>query len=361
MQNENPKIKSHISRRRFITGAAVGVGAALVVPAFRGLGHYTRSSANSNLFVIKTWTRKDCSVTPWTVAERLGFYTEEGIRLEVTGETQPSLQIPSILRGNNDVGTFHPNTIAVAKAGGAQVTGVVQGGIEPTDPKIPDKFRHMWWFINPAKYPNVQHFADLKNIPGKLKVSTITRNICADFLHNKLADKYGVPRDKFEWVTMPDIQATQALKQGLVDVSPVHPPFYYGMAQAGARKFADSFEAGIGKGAGLTYYIFRDEFIQKHPEQVAAFARAATKAQKWANNNPEKAQRLTEEAIGVPVTGNHYYSETVEIDESLTVPWIKDLEDNKVIPLGKVTSATLVTHEIEKINERVLAQRKQKA
>ena len=63
----------------------------------------------------------------------MGYLAEEGIKLEYTGETQPALQIPSILRGNNDVGNFHPNTIAVAKAGGAQITGVVQCGIEPTD------------------------------------------------------------------------------------------------------------------------------------------------------------------------------------------------------------------------------------
>jgi ABC-type nitrate/sulfonate/bicarbonate transport system substrate-binding protein len=360
MQDENPRCVSHISRRKFISGLAIGAGAALVAPAFHGLHQQAHASTNGNLFVIKTWTRKDCSVTPWTVAERFGFLNEEGIKLEVTGETQPSLQIPSILRGNNDVGTFHPNTIAVAKAGGAQVSGVLQGNIEPTNPKIDVKFRHMWWFVNPSKHPNIQRFADLKTIPGKIKISTITRNTCADFNNSKIADRYGIPRDKFEWVTMPDVQAIQALKLGLVDISPVHPPFYYGMSQAGARKVADTFESGLGQSAGLTYYIFRDDFIHKYPEQVAAFARAMVKAQKWANDNPEKAQKVTEEAIGVPVTGNHYYSETVRIDESLTAPWIKDLEDNKVIPRGKVTSSTLATHDIEKINERILASRGKK-
>lgn len=353
---------TQLSRRRFLSGLAIGVASVLAAPAITGLGTRARAAANDKgLFVIKTWTRKDCSVTPWTVAERLGYFTEEGIRLEVTGETQPALQIPSILRGNNDVGTFHPNTISVAKAGGAQVSGVLQGGIEPTDPKIPEKLRHMWWFVNPSKHPEIQNFADLKKLPGKIKISIITKNTCTDFLNHRLSDRYGVPPDKFEWVTMPDVQAVQALKQGLVDVSPVHPPFFHAMGQAGARKFADTFETGIGRGAGLTYYIFRDDFIRQHAEHVAAFTRAVAKAQKWANDNPEKAQRLTEEAIGVPVTGNHYYSETIRIDESLTPPWIKDLEDGKVIPRGKVTPSSLVTHEIEKINERVLASRGKRA
>jgi len=301
-------------------------------------------------FVIKTWSAKDCTVTPWVVSDRRGFFAEEGIRIEYTGETQPALQIPSILRGDNDVRSFHPNTIAVAKAGGAKISGVAEGDIEPTDSRIDPKFRHMWWFVSPKKHPDVKSFADLKNIPGKIKVSTITTNICADFETNLLADKYGIPRDKIEWVTMPDVQAIQALKMGLIDLSEVHPPFYTGMVGAGARKISDSSETGLGAAAGITYYVFRDEFISKHPDKVAAFTRAIVKGQRWANNNPVEAAKLTEEAIGVPVNGYHYYSESLKVNDRLATRWLQDLEESRVIPAGKVTTSNLVTHEIEKIN-----------
>jgi ABC-type nitrate/sulfonate/bicarbonate transport system substrate-binding protein len=341
---------------RWIAGI---IGLALVVTA--GICIFADAQVNAapqkELFEIKTWTRKDCSVTPWYVTDKLGYFAEEGIKLKLTGETQAPLQIPSILKGNNDVGTAHPNQLAVAKAGGAKLTGVVQGGIEPTDPKIPDKFRHMWWYVNPTKTPNVKSFADLKNLPGKIKVATITRNICADFETNLLADKYGIPRDKFEWVAMPDVQAIQALKQGLIHLSIPHPPFYKGMADAGMRKIADTFETGLGASAGITYYYFRDEYIKQHPDKVAAFSRAVIKGQKWANANPEKSAKMTEEAIGVPVTGNHYYSTVIPIDEKLSARWIQDLEDNKVIPKGKVTPSNLITHDIEKINLKYEAEK----
>lgn len=332
---------------KWILAAVPAVAVALTVLWVQPKVH---ARSEKDLFVIKTWSRKDCSVTPWYVTEKLGYFAQEGIRLEYTGETQPAIQIPSILRGNNDVGDAHPNTIAVAKAGGARITGVVEGGIEPTDPRIDAKYRHMWWFVNPSKYPGVKSFADLKKVPGKLKFSTITRNICTDFATNLLAKKYGIPKEKIEWVTMPDVQAIQALKQGLVDVSAVHPPFYKGMQDVGARKIADTFETGVGAAAGITYYYFRDDFIKKHPDKVAAFSRAIVRGQRWANANPQQAAKLTEEAIGVPVTGNHYYSAKTAIDERLAAPWIAELEESKVIPRGKVTTSTLVTHEIEKIN-----------
>jgi ABC-type nitrate/sulfonate/bicarbonate transport system substrate-binding protein len=301
-------------------------------------------------FIIKTWSAKDCSVTPWVVTDRLGFFAEEGIKIAYTGETQPALQIPSILRGDNDVRSFHPNTLAVAKAGGAKITGIAEGDIEPTDKRIDPKFRHMWWFVNSRKHPNVKSFADLKNIPGKIKVATITTNICADFETNLLADKYGIPRSKFEWVTMPDVQAIQALKLGLLDLSEVHPPFYKGMVEAGARKIADTSETGLGAAAGITYYTFRDDFIKKNPDKVAAFVRAIIRGQRWANGHPAEAAKFTAEAIGVPVNGYHYYSDSLKIDGNLASRWLTDLEENRVIPRGKVTTATLVTHVIEKIN-----------
>jgi len=304
------------------------------------------ATPKKDLFEIRTWSRKDCSLTPWLVADRLGFFAEEGIKIVYTGETQPALQVPSILRGNNDVGGGHPNTLAVANSVGAKLVAVMQSIIEPT-PSYDPKFRHMWWFVNPTKYPNVKKFSDLKNVPGKLKFSTINKNICADFLANILAARYGIPRDKIEWVSMPDIQATQALKQGLIDVGGVHPPFYKGMQDAKQIKIADSSETGLGASAGLTFYWFTADYIKKHPREVAGFVRAIKRGQRWANSHPTEAAKWVEGAIGIPVTGNHYYADDATIVEKEIEPWLKYLEDDKIIPKGKVAISSLVTHQFE--------------
>jgi ABC-type nitrate/sulfonate/bicarbonate transport system substrate-binding protein len=309
-------------------------------------GGKAQAKPGKDLVEIRTWTRKDCSLAPWLVTEKLGYFAEEGIKLVYTGETQPALQVPSLLRGDNDVGSGHPNTYGIAIAGGAKLTGVVRGGIEP-DAKVDPKFRHMWFFVNPTKHPNIKKFSDLNNVKGKIKISIISANTCTDFLVNTLADKYGISRDKFEWVTMPDIQAIQALKQGLIDVGTAHPPFFKGNTDAGAVKIADSFETGLGSTAGLTFYWIRDAFIKEHPQAVAGFVRAIKKGQRWANAHPEETAKWTEEAIGVPVTGNHYYAEDAVIIEKEIDPWIKYMEDSKIVPKGKITSASIITHQFE--------------
>jgi ABC-type nitrate/sulfonate/bicarbonate transport system substrate-binding protein len=320
--------------------------AAIVATALVWGNDKVQAAPKKELFAIKTPTLKNCGLAPWLVTDRLGYFAEEGIKIQYTGETQPAMVIPSIIKGNNDVSSSHPNTLATARAGGAKLIGVVRGGIEPPQSKDP-KFRHMWFFVNPAKHPNVKTFADLKKIPGKLKIASSSKNICTDFTINKLADKYKIPRNKFEWVSMPDIQGIQALRQKLLDVGTAHPPFFKGNIDAGAIKIADSTETGLGETIGLTYYYFREDFVKQNPQAVAGFVRAIKRGQRWANTNPEKTAKWVEEVIGVPVTGNHFYSEDARIVEAQNDPWIKDLEEHKVIPRGKVTSAALVTHQFE--------------
>ncbi len=304
------------------------------------------TDVKDNLFPVKTWSKTNCESTPWVVADLKGFFAEEGLKIVYTGDTQPAQQIPSVLNGNNDVGSAHPNTLAVAIAGGAKIKGVVRAGIDPTPDQDP-KLRHMFWYVNPQKDGNIHSFKDLNSKEGTVKFSTITKNICADFLAGQIADKQGLDRSKIEWVSMPDVQAVQALKQGLVGVAGVHPPYYKSMEDAGMVKIADSLDAGLGVGGGVGYYYFTTDFIDKNPEIIKKFARAIAKAQKWANDNPEEARKMTEDWIHVPVNATHYYATDTKIVEDEIVPWIKDLEANKVIPQGKVKASDLVIHSFD--------------
>src|SRR6266568_241326 len=101
-------MKSEKNRVKWIAGI-IAVTAVAAVGSVAFFGKTVQAKSEKDLFEIKTWTRKDCSVTPWTVAVKKGFLAEEGIKLVETGETQAPLQIPSVLKGNNDVGTAHPN------------------------------------------------------------------------------------------------------------------------------------------------------------------------------------------------------------------------------------------------------------
>lgn len=331
--------------RKIITGAValviLGVIAYGAHIGNRPAGSEAAGTGNDGLYPIKTWSKTDCSSTPWVVADQMGFFKEEGLKVVYTGDTQAAQQIPSVLNGNNDVGSSHPNGLAVAIAGGAKIKGVAKAGIDPFPTQDP-KLRHMNWYINPNVTPDIKTFADLNKLGSKVKFSVTTNNTCSDFLANNIADKQGFGRAKIEWVTMPDIQAVQALKQGLVTVSGVHPPFYKSMEDAGMVKIADSLDAGFGQAGGVGYYYFTTDFIAQHPDIIEKFARAITKAQKWANEHPDEARKMTQDWIKVPVNATHYYAADTTVSADLVTPWILDLENANVIPKGKVTAADLV-------------------
>jgi len=304
-------------------------------------GQDAKVTSDDGLYPIRTISQTACGSTPWIVTDQLGFFKEEGLKVVYTGDTQSNQVVPSILNGNNDVSGAHPNSLAVAIAGGAKIKGVVTAGIDPTPDQDP-KLRHMNWYINPNVTPGIKSFADLNSLPGQVKFSIITNNQCSDFLANNIADHNKFPRDKIEWVTMPDVQAVQALKQGLVTVGGVHPPFYKSMEDAGMVKIADSLDAGFGVGGGIGYYYFTIDFIEKHPDIIKKFARAITKGQKWANDHPEEARKMTEDWIKVPVNATHYYAGDTVITPDLVLPWIQDLENSGVIPKGKVKPEDLL-------------------
>lgn len=307
---------------------------------------------SDGLVPIKTWSRTDCSSTTWVVAVQKGFLKKYGLKADFTGTTQSTQQIPSILSGDNYIGEFHPNTYAVAIAGGANIIGIAVNGSDPTN-DIDPKYRHMWWFVSKkVSDAGVKTFKDLvkyeQSVGRKLKFTTGAANICTDFEGNTIADKVGLKRTDIEWVTMPDAQAIQSLQQNLVDVAAVHPPFFKGMENAGNVKIADTIDTGLGQTAGLTYYVVNKTWAKKNPNITKKLVKALFEAQVWANQHPTEGADLTAKWIKQPVSGSHYYSNSLKIDDAKWIkPWLSELEKNGSIPKGKLKWSDLVTTEYQ--------------
>lgn len=296
--------------------------------------------------VVKTWTRKDCTDAPFVVAEKLGFFKEQGIEVQYTGETQPPQRIASILNGDNDVGTAHPNTLAIAREGGAKVRGVVRSIIEPPETITDIHLQHMWWVSD--KNGPIQKFEDIKKLNRKVKIGLLLRNACIDFLTDILLEKYGISKDQIEYITMPDIEQVVALKRGLIDIATPHPPFYKSIEDTGIANILVTSREIAGENAGTYLYYFSDKFIEENPETVKRFVKAIKKAERWANKNPEQTNKWIEEAIGVPVSANHYYSDDARIDDQQIQVWIDGSIRSGALPKDtKITVNDIITHEFD--------------
>lgn len=316
---------------------------AVVFFARKGTTQLT-SSTKADLIPINVQTYKNCASTAWVVADKKGFLENEGLKLVYTGElATPAQALAALLSGDNDVAIAQPNLLAIAKSNGAKVTAVARNQVEPP-PTVDPAFRHMKFYVNPSS--GVKSVADLKDYkPGqKIKIDGTT-NSCNEFLFNTLLDKYGVPRDRLEWVTFTnDISVVQSTSQNILDIAAIHPPYYKSAEDAGLVLISDSTDTDLGPTAGAALYYFRDEYVKDNPETVAKFIKALVAAQKWSDENPQEAIRLTAEWINVPeVAGVHYFATTSEIEESDLVPWIKDLEDAGALKPGQIKPADLIT------------------
>jgi len=301
---------------------------------------------DKDLIPIRTYTRKNCTSTPILVADVKGFFREQGLKLVFTGELKSTDILPSVLNGNNDFAETHPNALATYIAGGAPIKAIGRAIIEP-GPEVDPKFRHMRWFVRADS--GVKTWEDLKEYKKGEKINhNGLAPSCTTFIASTIFDKYGIGRDRLNFINFDTDQAAlQALQQGNIDIACVHPPFYKLAEDSGLTLIGDSSDSGLGEAAGLYLYYFTEKFIKEKPDIVHRFARAMQKAQAWANENPEEAAKITADFIGSDGNASHWYATTTVIDEEQVEPWVNDLIVNGKLKEGQIKISDLITHEFE--------------
>lgn len=303
------------------------------------------------LYTIKTWSRSDCTDAPFVVGEKMNFFEEEGINMVYTGETQPPQRIASILNGNNYVGTAHPNTIAIAREGGAAVRGVARSIIEPPIGMDDIHLQHMWWVTDKnGPYKTWEDVKAATDKGKKIKIQLLLRNACIDFLTDIIAAKYDINRKRIDYITMPDIEGVLALKKGLVDMITPHPTFYQATEDTGITNILTTSREVAGEKSGAYLYYFSDKFINNpaNKEAIQRFVAAVKKSERWANENPQQTADWTAEVIGVPVQANHYYARTARIIDEEIKFWIDGSITSGSLPANtKVTVNDVITHEFD--------------
>lgn len=298
------------------------------------------------LQIVKTWSRTDCTLAPFLIADKKGFFAEQGLQIQYVGDIDPSARIPAIVGGSIDAGNIHPNGLAIAVANGAQLKGVVRSIIEPPADITDIHLQHMWWVSN--KNGPIKTLEDINKQPGKVKFGVMTRNSCIEYLTDKLRARYDIPKDKIEWITMPDIQQVQALKQGLIDVATPHPPFFKAVEDTGIGNILiSSREIDNNQNNGTYLYYFSDKFIQEQPDIVKNFVIAIKNAERWINDNKQETNELTAQAIGVPVTANHYYATDGRIPDKDIQEWIEGTVSGGLLKQDQIKVADVITHQFD--------------
>lgn len=325
---------------------AIIIVAGVYVVAFnKGTG--TSTTGTTGVVAIKASINKDCTITPWVVGEQKGYFNTSGSKFIDVGATTDTNA--ALVSGQINVLDADPQNLIDLLKAGVPVTAVAQSGDDPADGDLNKE--HMNWLVLENSSLN-----SIKDVPAfvkqngrKVKIGITALGICADLQNNALFRKNNISQDEFEYVVIPDPNQEQALKQGLIDVAILHPPFYYAARQHGGYKvFAYSSEA-LGGAGGTTLLVFQNSFIKDHPDAVRNFIKAYKKSEVWSNDNRQEAATITAKAIGLDSADTHWYSRSGAINDTQLQIWIDNLVADGVIKQGEYKPSDLYTTEFSDV------------
>jgi ABC-type nitrate/sulfonate/bicarbonate transport system substrate-binding protein len=306
----------------------------------------TKNAEGEEVYKLRTWSRLDCSAAPFIIGDRAGFFKEAGLEIVYTGEVTSAQRLATVLSGDNDIYSSHPNGLAVAVAGGAPLKGIAVGDHEPGWEVDDIYLEHMWWVSHTDGY--LKKVDDFKTFPGTIKMQSISRNQCQELMTDILLDKQGLPKSKLDYILLPDSEGIQALKQKLVDITTPHPPFFRATEETGVANILIVSRQIAGLEGGTTLYSFTEEFIRNNPEAVKRFVYAIKRADRFNNDNPELSAKWTEEAIGVPVRANHWHSRDAAFTDASIQFWIDGATKSGAIPVERnLKTSDIAIHDFE--------------
>jgi ABC-type nitrate/sulfonate/bicarbonate transport system substrate-binding protein len=253
------------------------------------------------------------------IADRLGFFAEEGIEIEYVGALgQGVSQYQAVDQGYIDVFTQgHPSAIGQARLAGLKITQVAPGFIDdPDNPHI------MYLVREDSPY---QTLDDVGRLGAKVAMGGTFSPCTNGYLDYYLTSKGYNPDESIEFITFARSgTAEQALVNGLIDVSTSHTP-YGGVALAagGVRLLARSWDIFESPGAGLAARGFSDKFIEEHPDVVQGFVNAMYRARVFIENNNEYARIVGGEYLGLDPAeiSSNSYDQNKNIDPNYVQEW----------------------------------------
>ncbi len=292
---------------------------------------------------IKANVNKDCAGTPWFVGQQKGFFEAAGINFVDQGHLDWSQQPSALISGQTNVADAHPNTIINLLKEGAKVKGVVASGDEPPEGHL--QHEHMHWLV--LENSSLREAKDILKSGRKIKIAVGAFGICSDLETNEWLRQNGIPKDKVELVVIPDPQQEQALRQGLIDIANLHPPFYTAAEEHGGVRIIVSSSKIFGDAAGITLLYFTEDFIKNNPDAVRKFINGYKNAERWSNDNPNESAEITAKEIGLEKSTTHYYSYSGQIDEGKVQKWIDAMVKDGILNPGEFKPEDIYTTEFK--------------
>ncbi|MBP2636229.1 MAG: hypothetical protein H6Q72_2136 [Firmicutes bacterium] len=300
-----------------------------------GSGKSTETTAKSGGKAVVEFKYPDNpSFDLFYIADELGYFKDSGVQPKYVGRIAEGQIIPSVGTGAIDFGNRHTPLVIAAIANGSDVK-IIAAGTKSTK-----ESPHMKYFVktdSPIK--------DLKDLVGK-KVGINSFGACSEYVTKKLLQDNGL-EGKVELIQIPNDQLDQVLKQGVVDISIIHPP-QSGRAEKTPelRKLFSDYDIDQGI-SGMNPITVNGKFARENPEAMKTIVGILAKTAKWVNEHPDEARGIIAKRLKMDINlveNYGYYS-----DQIIPAPevnyWIDRLIAEGKISQGQVKPEAIYTNE----------------
>lgn len=236
--------------------------------------------------VLRVEVLKVMDAAPLYLAIKEGFFSQEGLRVEVSVGKGGGDNVAKLTAGSTDIAFASYTPFFVAQASGAADLRLVADGSS-----TPQRTQMI------VAGPN----SPVKNINDMThkRVAITNRNTMSQFLVMVALEEQSVPRDGIEWIELPFDAMPDALLNGQVDAAYLTQPFLTTATQRGVQPIFDTApEYGSSSSRSpLTGYGATADFVRRSPKTIAAFQKAMAKGVSLAQRDRTEVEQVIVENI----------------------------------------------------------------
>jgi len=276
------------------------------------------------------------------VAADKGYFTQEGLEVEMIPMTGGAVILPSLLSGSIDIAYSNIVSIILARAEGMPLKIIIHNKSEDST-KSPDA---------PGGYKGgsaimVRANSDIrsaKDIKGRTFAVNTLNGINWLFAQEWMRLR-GADPAKAKWVEVPFQHMEVALDTGRVDAITAADPILTVLKTTGKGKILDYYFSRVKPNVMVASFVATENGIKEHPEVMQKFVRAMSRAIEYANTHKDEWPSILTKHLKIDLgllnkmEGGHRFEGKVNMEQ---LEWYMDLMAKRGLLQKRIDLHTLV-------------------
>jgi NitT/TauT family transport system substrate-binding protein len=247
--------------------------------AFATLATASRSAVAADAAKLSVATTGSDSSSTVFFAKELGYFTQNGLDVDITTTTNGADAVNATVSGSVDIASSNISSLVLAATRGIPVIAVAPGGVYNGSPTLA---------LLVLKDSPIRTAADLN---GKV-VALPGLNTIAQFIIQAYMDKNGGNWRSVKFIELPLPSMPAALEQHRADCVTTFEPFITMGLDAGTLRIFANPNSSIASRWFTSLWISSTAFVQKNPDMIRRFDAAMRQAAVWANSHRSESAAI---------------------------------------------------------------------